>query len=92
MPFKYENHGNLYIYPQHAESGFMLRIKLWRLQAGLTQMEAAGRLGIGLSTLSLLEGGRLRPTRAQVERLRRLFGSEADTLFDPVQERVGAGR
>lgn len=70
----------------------MLRIKLWRLQNGLTQSEAASRLGIGLSTLSLLEGGRLRPTRAQVERLRRVFGPEADTLFEPVREQVGAGR
>lgn len=76
-----------------AESAcFMLRIKLWRFQSGLTQEEAACRLGIGLSTLALLETGRLRPTRAQIERLRQTFGPEADTLFHPVQERVGVER
>jgi transcriptional regulator with XRE-family HTH domain len=68
----------------------MLRIKLWRFQNGLTQEEAAARLGLGLSTFALLESGRLRPTGAQMERLRRSFGRETDTLFDPVQERVGA--
>jgi transcriptional regulator with XRE-family HTH domain len=70
----------------------MLRFKLWRLQSGLTQEGAAAQLGLGLSTYALLESGRLRPTRGQVEILRRYFGREADTLFDPVQERVGAGR
>jgi transcriptional regulator with XRE-family HTH domain len=68
----------------------MLRIKLWRLQNGLTQGEAAARLGLGLSTLALLESGRLRPTTAQIDRLRQAFGTEADSLFDQVQERVGA--
>ena len=71
---------------------FMLRIKLWRLQNRLSQSEAARRLGIGLSTLSLLEGGRLRPSRAQVERLRRVFGPEVDSLFEPVREQVEAER
>lgn len=70
----------------------MLRIKLWRLQNRLSQSEAARRLGIGLSTLSLLEGGRLRPSRAQVERLRRVFGPEVDSLFEPVREQVEAER
>jgi transcriptional regulator with XRE-family HTH domain len=68
----------------------MLRIKLWRLQNGLKQGEAAARLGLGLSTLALLESGRLRPTGAQIDRLRRVFGTETDSLFDLVQERVGA--
>ena len=67
----------------------MLRIKLWRLQNQLKQGEAATRLGLGLSTFALLESGRLRPTGAQMELLRRAFGTEAETLFDPVQERVG---
>jgi transcriptional regulator with XRE-family HTH domain len=66
----------------------LLRFKLWRLQCALTQEEAAARLGLGLSTLSLLESGRLQPTRGQVKLLRRSFGPEADTLFDHVQERV----
>lgn len=70
----------------------MLRIKLWRLQNQLTQGEAAAQLGLGLSTLALLESGRLRPTAAQIDRLRLVFGTEADSLFDLVQEHVGAAR
>ncbi len=68
----------------------MIRFRLWRLQSGLTQAEAAARLGLGLSTLALLEKGRLRPTDSQLELLRRSFGTETDSLFDLVQERVGA--
>lgn len=68
----------------------MLRIKLWRIQTGLTQEEAAAKLGLGLSTLALLESGRLRPTPSQIELLRRSFGRETESLFDLVQERVGA--
>jgi len=70
----------------------MLRIKLWRLQHRLTQAEAAAQLGLGLSTLALLESGRLRPTAAQLDRLRLAFGTETNSLFDLVQERVGAAR
>jgi hypothetical protein len=30
----------------------------------------------------------MRPTLAQIERLKTFFGHEADTLFEPVRERV----
>jgi len=66
----------------------MLRLKLWRLQEGLTQGEAAKRLGLGESTLAILESGRLRPTLDQLERLRATFGEATPTLFEPVRERV----
>ncbi len=66
----------------------MLRLKLWRLQQGLTQGHAASLLGIGESTLALLESGRLRPTPQQLETLARNFGTETQSLFEPVRERV----
>lgn len=66
----------------------MLKFKLWRLQEDLTQEEAARRLGIGASTLAILESGRLRPTAGQIEHLRLTFGSGADSLFEPVCERI----
>jgi transcriptional regulator with XRE-family HTH domain len=66
----------------------MIRFKLWRLQEGLTQAEAAKRLGIGESTLAILETGRLRPTAQQLARLQTVFGDEAGNLFDPVRDRV----
>ncbi|MGA8098216.1 MAG: helix-turn-helix transcriptional regulator [Candidatus Cybelea sp.] len=67
----------------------MIRLKLWRLQAKLTQAEAARQLGVGESTLAMLETGRLRPTQGQLEVLRKSFGLETDTLFESVRERVG---
>jgi transcriptional regulator with XRE-family HTH domain len=66
----------------------MNRLRLWRLQNQLTQGQAAARLGIGQSTLALLEKDRLRPTPAQLETLRLTFGEGVETLFYPVQERV----
>lgn len=66
----------------------MIRLKLWRLQHGLTQADAARWLGIGESSLAMLESGRLRPTRGQMTLLRQRFGPTADSLFDPVSERV----
>jgi len=68
----------------------MLRIKLWRHQNRLTQEEAAARLGLSVSAYALLESGRLRASPGQIEQLRRTFGAAADTLFDPVDERVEA--
>jgi transcriptional regulator with XRE-family HTH domain len=67
----------------------MLRLKLWRLQGGLTQAAAAAQIGIGESTLALLESGRMRPTEAQLDRLRTVFGSAAESVFEEVRERVG---
>lgn len=66
----------------------MIRFKLWRLQEGLTQAQAAQQLRIGESTLAMLENGRLRPTVQQIDQLRAHFGALTDSLFDPVGERV----
>jgi transcriptional regulator with XRE-family HTH domain len=65
----------------------MLCLKLWRLQAHLTQREAATRLGIGESTYGFLESGRMQPSRAQLLRLERWFPDPA-RLFQPVREKV----
>jgi transcriptional regulator with XRE-family HTH domain len=65
----------------------MLRLKLWREQAGLTQREAAARLGIGESTYGFLESGRMQPSRAQLLRLARSFTDPA-RLFEPVREKI----
>ncbi|MCL5258701.1 MAG: helix-turn-helix domain-containing protein [Firmicutes bacterium] len=66
----------------------MIRFKLWRLQERLTQSGAAERLGIGESTLAMLESGRLRPTDQQIDQLRMYFGDLTESLFDQVSERV----
>lgn len=66
----------------------MIRLRLWRLQQGLTQAEAARMLGIGESSYAILESGRLKPTDRQRERLRAYFGNLTESLFDPVAEQV----
>jgi transcriptional regulator with XRE-family HTH domain len=66
----------------------MIRLKLWRLQAALTQVEAACAIGIGESSYAILESGRLRPTAGQRDRLCAYFGKQADSLFEPVSEPV----
>ena len=65
----------------------MIRLKLWRLQAGLTQREAAARLGIGESTYGFLESGRMHPSPRSCERLACSFPDPA-RLFEPVRERI----
>jgi transcriptional regulator with XRE-family HTH domain len=65
----------------------MLFLKLWRLQTGLTQREAAARLGIGESTYGFLESGRMRPSRAQLLRLEHTFTDPA-RLFELVQYQI----
>jgi transcriptional regulator with XRE-family HTH domain len=67
----------------------MIRLKLWRLQRGMTQTQAARATGIGGSAYAMLESGRLRPTYQQLSRLRELFGSLTDSLFESVREQVG---
>ncbi len=63
----------------------MLRLRLWRLSNGLTQAQAARRLGMSHLTLGYLESGRLEPNQRDLARLRDVFGDEAHRLF----ERVG---
>jgi transcriptional regulator with XRE-family HTH domain len=65
----------------------MIRLKLWRLQAGFTQREAAVKLGLGESTYGFLESGRMRPSAAQLDLLKRYFG-DPEPLFQPVRDRV----
>lgn len=67
----------------------MLRLKLWRLQARLTQREAAARLGIGESTYGFLESGRMLPSRAQLERLACSFRDPA-RLFEHLADQSEA--
>lgn len=68
----------------------MIRLKLWRLQSKLTQAQAALTIGIGESSYAMLESGRLKPTSTQRERFRFYFGSQLESIFEPVAERVEA--
>jgi transcriptional regulator with XRE-family HTH domain len=64
------------------------RLQLWRVNEGLSQSEAAARLGISRSTYSPIEAGRMTPTTGVAERLRDLFGEDADALLKPIKPRA----
>lgn len=62
----------------------MTNLKLWRLSNHLIQSEAARRCGLGLSTYSLIETGRLRPSQEQTKRLGALFGRRPEEMLRQV--------
>jgi transcriptional regulator with XRE-family HTH domain len=62
----------------------MLRLRLWRLTAGLTQAQAARRLGMSHLTLGYLESGRLAVGERDLERLRAVFGDRAERMFEEI--------
>jgi transcriptional regulator with XRE-family HTH domain len=64
----------------------LTQLKARRLQENITQAQAAERLGIGLSAYSLIESGRMRPSRAQMRALEETFGHGAHTLLDPLKD------
>jgi transcriptional regulator with XRE-family HTH domain len=67
----------------------MLRLRLWRLAAGLTQAEAARQLGMSHLTLGYLETGRLAASERDLERLRAIFGDDAQRMFEDVGDGLG---
>lgn len=67
----------------------MLRLRLWRLAEGLTQAEAARRLGMSHLTLGYLETGRLKASHRDLERLPAVFGDNAERMLEPVGDALG---
>lgn len=70
----------------------MLRLRLWRLFGGLTQAEAARQLGMSHLTLGYLENGRLVPNQRDLERLRAVFGADAERMFEEAGDGLGVAR
>jgi transcriptional regulator with XRE-family HTH domain len=70
----------------------MTMLELYRRAQGWSQAALAGHLGPGFtaSAISLIEGRRLRPSARQLERLRELFGDEAEAMLAPIDPaRIG---
>lgn len=63
------------------------RLRLWRVQAGLTQTEAAESLGLSRATYSPIELGRMSPTAEVAAILRDAFGEPAGALLDALKPR-----
>ena len=59
----------------------MTNLKFWRLTNNLKQSEAAHLCGIGVSAYSLIEAGRLSPSREQLLKLEGIFGAHAPEML-----------
>jgi len=66
----------------------MTRLKLWRTSSGLSQRDAAARVGVGIASYQFLESGRMKPSRDQQAKLRRLFGTNAAGMLDVVPDEI----
>ena len=52
-----------------------------RVNAGLTQQEAADEIGVGVSTLKNWECGKSFPNQPKIERLCEVYGVTYDQIF-----------
>jgi transcriptional regulator with XRE-family HTH domain len=66
------------------------RIRPYRLQAGLTQLEVARSLGIRLTTVSSWERGQTCPTGPMLLRLAKVLDTLAEALYPQFYLRVEA--
>ncbi|OPX83382.1 MAG: Helix-turn-helix domain protein [Pelotomaculum sp. PtaB.Bin104] len=60
-------------------------IKVLRMSQGLTQNEVAKKAAITRGWYSLIESGRLQPSKKTTETLERVFGLPADELLRDIK-------
>lgn len=73
----------------------LTRLELYRRARGWSQADLARELGPGFtaSTISLMEGQRLRPSPRQQQRLREVFDDQAEAMLSTVHPaRVAASK
>ena len=58
-----------------------ITLKAARVNAGLTQNEAATEIGVAVSTLKNWESGKTFPKQPQIEAMCQLYGISYDILF-----------
>lgn len=63
-----------------------ISIKALRVNAGLTQREAAEKLGVDRGTLICWEQYKSFPTIQQVEKMCRIYGCNKDDIFVPLTQ------
>lgn len=66
----------------------MTKLKMWRMEQGLSLDEAAGKIGLSRSSLHYIESGRLVPSQGQKDRLTAFFLADAETLLRSVRSGV----
>ena len=58
-----------------------LKLKAWRINAGLTQREAAERLGVSTRTIWQWENGKSYPNPKQIDPICELYKTEYDSII-----------
>ena len=58
-----------------------ITLKAARVNANLSQAEAAAKIGVAVSTLKNWESGKTFPTQPKIERLCDVYGISFDVLF-----------
>jgi len=58
-----------------------ITLKAARVNANLSQSEAAGRIGVAVSTLRNWESGKTFPNQPKIEKICEVYGISFDVLF-----------
>lgn len=58
-----------------------ITLRAARVNAGLSQQEAAGKIGVAVSTLRNWENGKTFPNQPKIERICEVYGITFDVLF-----------
>ena len=64
----------------------LTRLKLIRLQSGLSQSEVAKKISLAQSRLSVFENGQIDPSPKQKKKIAKVFGLSVEELFEPDEE------
>lgn len=68
------------------QSRRLTRLKLIRLQSGLSQSDVARKIKLAQSRLSVFENGQFSPSQKQKRKLAKVFGLSVEELFEPDEE------
>lgn len=69
-----------------ANSNFSLVLRMYRMNAGLTQKQVAGALGIERSTYAYYETGSSQPSGLMIIKLSNIFGIDYSLLMDALSD------
>jgi transcriptional regulator with XRE-family HTH domain len=73
-------------YMQSPRQTHLTLLELYRRARGWSQTDLARHLGSGFtaSSISMMEAQRLKPSRRQEQRLREVFGDQAEAMLQPI--------
>jgi len=62
--------------------GLPTKIKIKRIERGITQWELAKMIGIHPTTMSLFETGKIKPSKETLEKIAKILGCSPEELQD----------